>query len=85
MARALVVHYGDFFVNTVLDQRVHDRTVRLSEKLAGVMRLFGNYNKTVVVQYVTVEVVGSARLLASGHTSTLYKTNVKTIALGENW
>lgn len=73
MTRALIVHHCHFLVNTVLNQRVHNRPVGLSEKLAGVMRLFGYYDEAVVVQHVTVEIVGCARFLASGHAGTLNK------------
>lgn len=74
MARALVVRHGDFLVDTVLNQRVHNRAVGLSEKLTGVMGLFGYDDETVIVQHVTIEIVGSTRLLASGMASTLLRT-----------
>lgn len=73
VARALVVKYGDFLVNAVLNQRVHNRAICLPEKLSSMMRLFGYYNETVVIQYIAVEIVGSTRLLASGHAGTLDK------------
>jgi len=73
VTRALVVNYGDFLVNAVLNQRVHNRTVCLPEKLSGMMRLFGYYDETVVIQHIAVEIVGSTRLLASGHAGTLGK------------
>jgi len=73
VTRALVVKYGDFLVNTVLNQRVHNRTVCLAEKLSGMMRLFGYYDETVVIQHIAVEIIGSTRLFASGHAGTLWK------------
>jgi len=70
---ALVVQYGDFLIDAVLNQRVHNRTICLPEKLAGMMRLFGYYDETVVIQHIAVKVVGCTRLFATGHAGTLLK------------
>lgn len=80
MARPLIVRHGNFLVDAVLNQRIHDRTISLSEKLASMMGLFGYYDETVVVQYVTVEFIGGTCLFASSHSGTLEKyTQLKRI------
>uniref|UniRef100_A0A182UJF9 Uncharacterized protein n=1 Tax=Anopheles melas TaxID=34690 RepID=A0A182UJF9_9DIPT len=74
---ALVVHQRYPPVDAVLHQRVHDRTIDLTEELTSVLATLGQYDEPVVVEQIAIELVRRTVLLAGRRGGTL-KTKKKS-------
>lgn len=61
-------------IDSVLNQRIHYSAVDLTEKFSGMLVTFADYNKSVIVQDITVQCVGGAIFLAT-----------RTATLKEKW